>query len=166
MLKIHTLLKAGMIPWTADVPTILNHGEIHAPGTFVDEILWSWEEGSVPCSWYTPPFCTHPLQPKSADLWSCSIDLHHFGWVCYALTPVLWFPPLMQPARHGLKYVIPSDPQTGSYSWILHPQLTLQLPVRFLCAIVRVGLRREKYITLEQHVKQVHAAKLPLSTIL
>ena len=33
-----------------------------------------------------------------------------------ALTPVLWFPLLMQPARQGLKYVIPSDPQTGSYS--------------------------------------------------
>lgn len=49
----------------------------------------------------------------------------------------------MQPARQGLKYVIPSDPHTGLYSWILQPQLTLQLPVRFLCAMVRVGLKKE-----------------------
>lgn len=65
------------------------------------------------------------------------------------LTPVVRLPLLTQPARHGLKYVIPSDPQTGSYSCILQPQLTLQLPVRFLWGMVREGLRereREKKI--------------------
>lgn len=47
---------------------------------------------------------------------------------------------LLQPARQGLKYVMPSEPQTGAYSWILQPQFTLQPPVRFLWVMVRVGL--------------------------
>lgn len=48
---------------------------------------------------------------------------------------------LLQPAKHGLKYVMPSEPQTGAYSWILQPQLTLQLPVRFRWDRVSVGLQ-------------------------
>lgn len=60
------------------------------------------------------------------------------------LTPVLRLPLLTQPARHGLKYVIPSDPQTGSYSCILQPQFTLQLPVRFLWGMVREGLKEKR----------------------
>ena len=67
----------------------------------------------------------------------------HYRSLRNILTPVLTFPLLTQPARQGLKYVIPSDPQTGSYSCVLQPQLTLQLPVRFLCGMVREGLREK-----------------------
>lgn len=58
------------------------------------------------------------------------------------LTPVLSLAALLQPARQGLKYVMPSEPQTGAYSWILQPQFTLQPPVRFLWVMVRVGLEQ------------------------
>ena len=59
------------------------------------------------------------------------------------LTPVLSLATLLQPARQGLKYVMPSEPQTGAYSWILQPQFTLQPPVRFLWVMVSVGLEKE-----------------------
>lgn len=57
---------------------------------------------------------------------------------------MLSLPTLLQPARQGLKYVMPSEPQTGAYSWILQPQFTLHPPVRLRWVIVRVGLRRER----------------------
>lgn len=57
---------------------------------------------------------------------------------------MLSLPTLLQPARQGLKYVMPSEPQTGAYSWILQPQFTLHPPVRLRWVIVSVGLRKVK----------------------
>lgn len=99
----------------------------------VEQLLWNLEWGLLALETEKSLICISP----EGLLAGCM-------WVGEALTPVLWFPLLMQPARQGLKYVIPSDPQTGSYSWILHPQLTLQLPVRFLWAMARVGLKKRK----------------------
>lgn len=87
---------------------------------------------------------------KSCEVWILTrpchgmLDEQQYRDLWNVLTPVLRLPLVMQPARQGLKYVIPSDPQTGSYSCILQPQLTLQLPVRFLWGMVREGLREKR----------------------
>lgn len=93
-------------PCNNSIASLSNHGKAQRWTSHLQKTSLKLRGGMLELGTGKYFICTGPKGLPRGCVWM----------VGEALTPVLWFPPLMQPARQGLKYVIPSDPQTGSYS--------------------------------------------------